>query len=207
MITGNLPFPGQSDFVTIQRIKAGDFQYHPVLDYRHAGDLVAMMLTPDPSQRANLEDLQTHPWAWSDKPLTAMLLLPLANQIVSRKKELRYVMTSHTYIHACIQQSHHAHPERIYTYCKLPIHYSTRPTPSQLQLTYSCHAYHLSRLTIPACALPSLPSISIPNTFFIYPLHVHLDLDWKRIQSSWKRSLCTLSCRKASVLSCSRTIH
>ncbi len=44
------------------------------------------MLNPDPNKRANLEDIQKHPWTWSDKSMLAMLVRPFSNALTSRRK-------------------------------------------------------------------------------------------------------------------------
>jgi len=44
------------------------------------------MLNPDPNKRAELEDIQRHPWSWSDKSMLAMLVRPFANALAGRRK-------------------------------------------------------------------------------------------------------------------------
>lgn len=88
LLTGALPFDGANDFEVIPKIRKGEFQQSPFLNGNNMHELITCMLNPDPKKRANLEDIQKHPWAWSDKSMVAMLVRPFANALASRRRAL-----------------------------------------------------------------------------------------------------------------------
>jgi serine/threonine protein kinase len=59
---------------------------HPQRPLLCCRELITCMLNPDPNKRANLEDIQKHPWTWSDKSMLAMLVRPFSNALTSRRK-------------------------------------------------------------------------------------------------------------------------
>ncbi|KAL6067644.1 MAP microtubule affinity-regulating kinase 1 [Balamuthia mandrillaris] len=85
LLTGSLPFDGANDFEVIPKIRKGKFQDSEYLDEGNMRELITCMLNPDPQKRANLEDIQKHPWTWSDKSMLAMLVRPFANAITERR--------------------------------------------------------------------------------------------------------------------------
>ncbi len=86
LLTGALPFDGANDFEVIPKIRKGKFQDSTFLNEDNMRELITCMLNPDPNKRAHLEDIQKHPWAWSDKSMLAMLVRPFANALSSRRK-------------------------------------------------------------------------------------------------------------------------
>ena len=88
LLTGALPFDGANDFEVIPKIRKGEFQQSPFLNGNNMHELITCMLNPDPKKRANLEDIQKHPWAWSDRSMIAMLVRPFANALAARRRIL-----------------------------------------------------------------------------------------------------------------------
>ncbi|ELR13641.1 protein kinase [Acanthamoeba castellanii str. Neff] len=86
LLTGALPFDGANDFEVIPKIRKGKFQDSTFLNEDNMRELITCMLNPDPNKRANLEDIQKHPWTWSDKSMLAMLVRPFSNALTSRRK-------------------------------------------------------------------------------------------------------------------------
>lgn len=72
MLHGSLPFKGNSNYETIELIKAGKYRISPEIEKglsQGCIDVLRMCLDVNPKKRATMEELANHPWV--DKNLFA----------------------------------------------------------------------------------------------------------------------------------------